>query len=243
MLKQHLNQLQKDEAIDLTIVNAENTTNGRGLNQKHYDMLSSLPIDMMTMGNHTFGQAEIFDYLPDATNIIRPLNGHPDWPGAGYRIIDKKGKRIAIVNLLGSVHIVSSENPFVVFDRLYEQIKDDVDLIVVDFHAEATSEKIAFGYYVAERAVMCVGTHTHVQTADERILDGHCAYITDVGMSGPLDGVIGVERETIIRRFLKDYPGRFTPAKGAKQLSGVVVEISDTEHKAIDIKRIHMTTE
>jgi len=240
MLQQHLARLIEQEQIDVTIVNAENTTNGRGLNTKHYRMLSQLPIDMMTMGNHTFGQAEIFDYLPMAQNIIRPLNGHPNWPGTGYQIIEKKGRRIAIVNLLGSVAITSAENPFIAFDRLYDEIKTKSDLIVVDFHAEATSEKIAFGYYVAERSVMCVGTHTHVQTADERILHNQCGYITDVGMTGPLDGVIGVERDIVIQRFLKDYPGRFMMAKGAKQLNAVVVEIAERENKAIDIRRLHV---
>jgi hypothetical protein len=240
MLADHLVNLQREHEIDVTIVNAENTTNGRGLNTKHYDMLSRLPIDMMTMGNHTFGQAEIFDYLQDATNLIRPLNGHPNWPGTGYKIIERLDKRIAIINLLGSVGITSAENPFIAFDRLYEQIKNEADLIIVDFHAEATSEKVAFGYYVADRAVLCAGTHTHVQTADERILDNRCAYISDVGMTGPLDGVIGVDRDIVIQRFLKDYPARFTMAKGAKQLNAIVVDICPNEHKAVDIRRVHV---
>jgi len=243
MLAAHLINLQKEHEIDVTIVNAENTTNGRGLNAKHYEALSRLPIDMMTMGNHTFGQAEIFDYLQDAPNLIRPLNGHPNWPGTGYKIIEKLGKRLAIINLLGSVGITSAENPLISFDRIYEQIKNEVDLIIVDFHAEATSEKIAFGYYVADRAVLCAGTHTHVQTADERILDERCAYISDVGMSGPLDGVIGVDKDIVIQRFLKDYPARFTMAKGAKQLNAIVVDVAEEEQKAKSIMRIHVENE
>ena len=243
ILKNNLVHMQQEHEIDVTIVNAENTTNGRGLNFKHYQELSKLPIDMLTMGNHTFGQNEIFDYLADANNIIRPLNGHPEWPGSGYKIIEKSGKKIAIINLLGSAGITSAQNPFIAFDILYKQIKDSCDLIFVDFHAEMTSEKIAFGYYVANRTQVCVGTHTHVQTADERILEGNSAYITDVGMTGPLEGVIGVKKEIIIQRFLKDYPARFEIAKGRKQLNGVVVEIDDISNCAKAIQRIHIEEE
>ena len=240
MLHTYIPTLQKEYGIDVTIVNAENTTNGRGLNTKHYQELSKLPIDMMTMGNHTFGQDEIFDYLPTAPNIIRPYNGHPQWPGTGYKVIEKDGVRIAIVNLLGSVNIVSSVNPFQTFDEVYEKIKNQVDLIFVDFHAEITSEKIAFGYYVDGRAQVCVGTHTHVPTADERILDEGCAYITDVGMTGPYDGVIGVKKDIIIQRFLKNYPKRFEVAKGASQLNAVVITLRKNQqgYKAVAIERV-----
>lgn len=240
ILKNNIKKLKLKYGIDFTIINAENTTHGRGLSLKHFAELSQLGVDAMTMGNHTFGQSEIFDYIGKKDSLLRPANGHPDWPGEGVKFFEVKEKKIAVINLLGSAGVTSHVNPFYLFDEIYKEIKDDVDIIFVDFHAEMTSEKIAFGFHVAGRATVMVGTHTHVPTADERIIDNHTAYITDVGMTGPRDGVIGVQKEIIIQRFLKDYPARFQVASGVKQLNAVVVEIDDVTNKARNIERIHL---
>ena len=240
ILKKELKQLQQQHAIDFTIVNAENTTHGRGLSFKHYNELDRLGIDAMTMGNHTFGNSEIFDYIHKKPNILRPDNGHPDWPGSGVKYFESAGKKICVINLLGGVGVTSAINPFIKFDAIYADLAKDTDIVFVDFHAEMTSEKIAFGYHTAGRATVVVGTHTHVQTADERILENKTAYITDVGMTGPLEGVIGVKKEIIIQRFLKDYPARFQVARGKKQLNAVVVTIDDKTNLPTKIERIHL---
>ncbi len=239
ILKKKVSALQREYDIDFTIVNCENATNGRGLSFSNYKEISALPINAITMGNHLFGQSEIFDFLNEKENLIRPANGHPDWPGKGCRFFSFNDKTIAVINLLGSAGVQSTVNPFLSFDLLYEEIKDQADIIFVDFHAEMTSEKIAFGYYATGRAQVVVGTHTHVQTADARILENKTAYITDVGMTGPLEGVIGVKKEIIIQRFVKNYPARFEVAKGKKQLNAVVVTIDDTTNVATHIETIH----
>ncbi|GBU11261.1 hypothetical protein AwErysi_08770 [Erysipelotrichaceae bacterium] len=239
ILQQKLRLLQREFAIDFTVVNCENATNGRGLSLKHYKELNALSIDAMTMGNHVFAQAEIFDFIEEKENLIRPENGHPSWPGYGYRFFEKNNKRIVVINLLGSAGVTSSVNPFLAFDEIFEKIKETADIIIVDFHAEMTSEKIAFGYHVTGRAHVVIGTHTHVQTADARILDMQTAYITDCGMTGPLEGVIGVKKEIIIQRFLKNYPARFEVAKGKKQLNAVVITLDDETGLPTKIETIH----
>ncbi|MGL5042656.1 MAG: TIGR00282 family metallophosphoesterase [Culicoidibacterales bacterium] len=240
ILKRKLKLIQKQNEIDFTIVNGENATNGRGLSLAHYKEMMQLPIDVITMGNHIFGQSEIFDFLDEKEPLIRPENGHPNWPGKGYFIYEHNNKKIAVINLLGSAGVVSSVNPFLSFDQIYEKIKAEADIIFVDFHAEMTSEKIAFGYHATGRAQVVIGTHTHVQTADARILEGQTAYLTDVGMTGPLEGVIGVKKEIIIQRFLKNYPSRFEVAKGKTQLNAVIITIDDQTNLPVDIKTIHV---
>lgn len=227
ILQAKLPGLQEKFKIDFTVVNVENATNGRGLNIKTFKELKQLDIDAYTLGNHTFGQDEIFDLLASEKTIIRPANGHPHWPGLGVRFFSCKQKTIAVMNLLGTVLLDGHINPFLFFDQWYEENKETYDILIVDFHAELTSEKIAFGYHVQKRAHVMFGTHTHVQTADARILDRTCAYITDIGMTGPLDGVIGVKKEIILQRFLKGYPGRFQVADGVKQLNAIVVSLDD----------------
>lgn len=240
ILKHQIKELKQTYVPDLIVVNAENTTNGRGLSFKHYKELMGLGIDVLTMGNHVFGKDEIFDFISETPNLVRPLNGHPNWPGNGYHIININNKRVAILNLLGTNVGFSAVNPFVAFDEFYQQHEQEFDVLFVDFHAEFTSEKIAFGYHVSNRAQVCVGTHTHVPTADNRILEQYTAYISDVGMTGPLDGVIGVKREIILKRMIKGYTERFEVAAGRKQLNAVSITIDDTTNKALAIERIHM---
>lgn len=240
ILKQQLPKLKRQGHFDFVVANAENTTHGRGLNKKHYHELQKLGIDALTMGNHVFAQSEIFDFIDQAQDIIRPANGHPNWPGSGIRLFEISGKTLGIINLLGSSAGLPAVNPFLAFDQLYQQYHEKCDMLLVDFHAEFTSEKIAFGYFVDGRAQICIGTHTHVQTADERILTHGCAFITDVGMTGPLDGVIGVKKDIIIQRFLKNYPMRFETATGSKQLNAVSIEIDVANQRAIKIERIHI---
>jgi metallophosphoesterase, MG_246/BB_0505 family len=241
ILANNLDKLRNNHEVDFTIVNCENMTNGRGLNKKHYEATRKLNIDAITMGNHIFGQNEIFDYLNEDDIIVRPLNGHPNWPGKGVRIFTVQNKKIAVINMLGMTGgMQATTNPFVAFDLIYAEIKNSCDYIFVDFHAELTSEKIAFGHHLDGRASAVVGTHTHVPTADNRVLIGGTAYISDVGMTGPLDGVIGVKKEIIIQRFLKNYPARFEVAKGRKQLNAVIIEINDATGYCKSIERIHI---
>lgn len=238
-LSSNITSIQEKENIDFTIVNAENCSDGMGLNFKDYSELKKLNIDVMTMGNHTWAKKDIFSFIDnDDSNIIRPANYSKGLPGKGYIIKNKNGKRICIMNFIGRTDMgVLSDNPFQCFDKKYEEIKENVDLIIVDFHAEATAEKIAFKNYVDGRANCVFGTHTHVQTADEQITEKGMCYITDLGMTGPKNSVIGMDVEASLKRFVTSLPERYKVASGECLLNGIVFEIDDNK-KAIDIHRI-----
>ena len=187
--------------IDFVIVNGENAAEGMGLTEKMYRELLNSKANVVTMGNHTWGKMEIFGFIDD-NKIVRPANYSNNNPGKGYRIFDCKGKKIAVINLIGRVTMgVLSENPFLVAKDIISKIKNTVDIIVVDMHAEATAEKIALSYYLNGDATIIFGTHTHVQTADERIMPNGTAYITDIGMTGPIESVIGMNIESSVKRF------------------------------------------
>lgn len=222
-----LSSLQKENHIDFTIINVENTSGGNGLSVKHAHELFALENTVFTSGNHIFDKGELNNLLQEEPRLLRPANYPGDCVGRGYGVYRLGGVRIGVINLSGTTFMPALDNPFYAFDKIYEILKNTADIIVVDFHAEATSEKIAFGYHVDGRASAVFGTHTHVQTADARVLSAGTGYITDVGMTGPLDGVIGVDKDIILKKFTTLRPVRFSAAKGASQLNAVVFSFGD----------------
>ena len=237
-LKSNLSNLQEAEKIDFTIVNGENVASGMGMTTKIFHDLSKLNIDVITMGNHTWGKRDIFTFI-DNSNIIRPANYSRGVPGHGYTIINKNGKKVAVINLIGRTDMgVLSENPFTTLDDILTNIEADIKIL--DFHAEATAEKIAMGYYVDGRITAMFGTHTHVQTADEKILENGTGYITDIGMTGPEKSVIGMDVETSLKRFVTSLPERYKLATGKCILNGAIFEIDDEKCRTKDIYRINI---
>ena len=237
-LKITLPNLQEAEHIDFTIINGENSAGGMGMTSKIYNELNRLNIDVITMGNHTWGKKDIFTFIGDK-KIIRPANYSKGCPGKGYTIIQKDNKKIAVVNLIGRTDMgVLSDNPFTCIDHIIEKLK--VDIIVLDFHAEATAEKIAMGYYVDGRITAMFGTHTHVQTADEKILENGTGYITDVGMTGPEKSVIGMDVDASLKRFVTSLPEKYKLAEGSCMLNGVIFDIDDETNKVKKIYRINV---
>ncbi len=237
-LKKDLPNLQEAENIDFTIVNGENVAGGMGMTTKNFHELNKLNIDVITMGNHTWGKKDIFSFI-DKPNIIRPANYSRGVPGHGYTIIEKNNKKIAVINLIGRTDMgILSENPFTTLDDILKKI--DADIKILDFHAEATAEKIAMGYYVDGRVTAMFGTHTHVQTADEKILENGTGYITDIGMTGPKKSVIGMDVDTSLKRFVTSLPERYKLAMGECILNGVIFEIDDENCRTKEIYRINL---
>ncbi len=244
ILKDQLAHLIAAHQIDFTIVNGENASGGNGLSTKNAKELLSLPIDVITMGNHVWQQKELLETITDFPQIIRPLNYPEPCPGKGYDFFScelKNGvtKKICVVNLSGQIFMPNLLCPFNTMVPLRETLKESADLVIIDFHAEATSEKIAFGYFMDSWATAVFGTHTHVQTADERILEGGTAYITDIGMTGPIDGVIGVDRQIIMDTMLTKRPNRFVTATGNVQINGIILAIDEIENKVSKITRLY----
>lgn len=236
-LKQSLSDIINENKIDFVIANGENTAGGTGITRSTYDELLDMGIDVVTLGNHTWAKKEIFDFIYEAERMIRPANYPEGTPGNGYIVIEKNGIKFGIVNLCGRVFMECVECPFKTADSILSKIKDRADVIIVDFHAEATSEKQAMGWYLDGRVTAVLGTHTHVQTSDERVLPQGTAYITDVGMTGPLNSILGVDKDIIIKKFLTSLPARFEVAEGEAVLGAVMVQL-DESHKAIGIKRV-----
>lgn len=219
--------IKKEENIDFVIVNGENAAEGFGITKKIFDDLISSGTDVVTMGNHTWAKKEIFTFI-DNPKIIRPANYSKGLPGKGYGIYECNGKKIAVINLIGRTTMgVLSENPFIIAEEIINKIRKQVDIIVVDFHAEATAEKIALGNYLDGKANIVFGTHTHVQTADETILPKGTAYITDIGKTGPINSVIGMDIEVSFKRFITSMPERYKIAQGECSLNSCIFEIDD----------------
>jgi len=209
---------------DLVVVNAENAAGGSGTSPRQADDLFAAGADVLTGGNHTLRRTPYHEVLRTNPRALRPANlPQPDAPGGGLAIVPTHAGAAAVINLQGAVFMDASANPFAIVDDLVADAARQTPRILVDFHAEATSEKVAMGQYLDGRVTAIVGTHTHVQTADERVLAGGSAYITDLGMTGPHDSVIGVKTDTIINRFLTGAPGRFEPAEAGVRVQGVVI--------------------
>ena len=210
-----------------------------GITKKLFDGIVKCGANAVTMGNHTWGKKDIFTFIDDK-RLIRPANYPEGVCGKGYRIYDCKNKKIAVINLIGRTDMnVLSENPFLVCNKIIEKIKDTVDIIIVDFHAEATAEKIAMGYHLDGRVSAVFGTHTHVQTADEKILSKGTGYITDIGMTGPKESVIGMDIEASLKRFTTTLPEKYRVAKGECILNGCIFEIDEETCRTRKITRVN----
>ena len=236
-----LPELKRQYRPDVIVANGENAAGGFGLTMGAAEELLSCGIELITMGNHTWDNKEIFAVLSEHSEVIRPANYPPGAPGNGYGIIKvggASGIKIAVINLNGRVFMDQADDPFRAFDDIYDEIRASVNAVIVDFHAEATSEKVAFGWFADGRATAVFGTHTHVTTADERILPMGTAYITDVGMTGPLNSVLGIDPSIIIRRFRSQLPERFEIAKGPVSLNGVIVDFDEHTGQALAINRV-----
>ncbi len=239
-LKKVLKQLQEKENIDFIIVNGENSAEGMGITERNFNDILSCGIDVVTMGNHTWGKKDIFKFI-DNPKIIRPANYPESVVGKGYGIYECNNKKIAVINLIGRVDMnVLSENPFLIANKIIKNIKNKVDIIIVDFHAEATAEKIAMGYYLDGKVNIIFGTHTHVQTADEKLLPKGTAYITDIGMTGPEYSVIGMDINASIKRFETTLPERYKIACGKSKFNGCIFELDDNNYKVTKIRRINV---
>ena len=237
-----LPEIKDEYNIDYTIANGENASGGLGMNRRGYEELTRAGIDFFTMGNHTFSKKEIISLLNEGENIVRPANLPGENPGDGMAIININSTKLAIINLIGRIYIDENNlSPFFTADELVEKAREKTNNIIIDFHAEATSEKEALGYYLDGKATAVLGTHTHIQTADERILPNGTAYITDVGRTGAIDAVLGLDKNASIARFTLPADTKKPPfkvAEGKGQLCAVVIKIDEETGKAEEIIRI-----
>ena len=241
-IKIFLSSLQEEYRIDVTIANAENAAGGNGLTKEIAMELYDAGIQFLTMGNHVWDQRAIMNYIEHEPRLVRPANYPMGAPGKGYGFVRAAGRKIGILNLAGRTFLPPLDDPFSGAIKWINQITQETPIIVVDFHAEATSEKVALGWFLDGRVSAVLGTHTHVQTADARLLQNGTAYITDVGMTGPRDSVLGIKKEIIINRFLTQLPVKFELANGPVQLNAVVLDIDNDTGKTQHIEAIQRTT-
>jgi metallophosphoesterase (TIGR00282 family) len=227
--------------IDFVIANGENAAAGFGITETVAVDIFNSGVHVITSGNHIWDKKEAIQYLAKENRIIRPINYPPGVPGYGSVLYTLNGTKVAVINISGRVFMSNSDCPFRVGLAEIKRIRSETNCVIVDFHAEATSEKIAFGYFVDGKVSAVLGTHTHVQTADEKILPGGTAYITDVGMTGPAVSVIGIEKEQIIERFLLQMPSKFETANGAGIFSAVAIEVDEKTGKSSAIQRLQLT--
>ncbi len=239
MVARHLKGLMADHAADMVLANAENAAGGFGITPSVGEELFGLGIDLLTSGNHVWDKKEAEGYLAKEGRVLRPANYPEEAPGVGVHVLRKSDRMLGVLNLQGRAFLPAIDCPFKTADRELVQLREVTDTILVDFHAEATAEKQAFGWYLDGRVSAVIGTHTHVQTADERILPGRTAYITDVGMTGPRNSVIGIKPQDAIQKFITQMPKRFTLAHGPAQLCAVVVDIAD-DGRARSIARLQI---
>jgi len=245
IVREHIGHVIAGRAVDLVIVNAENAAGGFGLTPPIADELFDLGAHVLTTGNHVWDKKEIIDYLRSAApgshdrprRVLRPANYAPGTPGYGlYQGALPSGQEYAVLSLQGRVFMANIEDPFRTADTLFAQITAKV--IIVDFHAEATSEKCAMGWYLDGRATAVIGTHTHIPTADDRVLNQGTAYQTDVGMSGPYDSIIGVQKELVLERFLTSMPSKFEAAKGDPRMAALLIECDPATGRALSTERL-----
>ncbi len=229
------------EKPDFIIANAENASHGFGLTKKNYDELLSYGVDAFTSGNHIWDKREIFEYIEEADKLIRPINYPEGTKGSGYRIFEKQGVKIGVINVLGRTFMSPVESPWSVLNKAINEIKKETSIIIMDIHAEASAEKICMGKYYAKMGLSGIfGTHTHVQTADEQIYEDCCGYITDVGFCGDDSGVIGMDYEVSVNRLITSIPERLDVAySGNSQINAVVISVDVLTGKTESIKRIN----
>lgn len=239
-----LGRLREENSVDLCIGNAENAAGGFGLTPDVAEDLFALGIDILTSGNHIFDKKEIIDKLATDKRILRPANFPAETPGKGSTLINTaKGDAVGVLNLMGRVFVDTIDCPFKAADKEIEKLKASTNIVIVDMHAEVTSEKVAMGWYLDGRVSAVVGTHTHIQTADDRILPQGTAYLTDAGMTGPSNSVIGIKTELAISRFLTRLPKRLETASGPSQLNGVLFAINRETGKAEGVRRLQMAVD
>jgi 2',3'-cyclic-nucleotide 2'-phosphodiesterase len=239
LVRRGLPALVEHHQIDFVVANAENAAAGFGVTREIGDDLLEWGVDVMTSGNHIWDKKEVIDYIGAESRLLRPANYPAGVPGRGaYVARAMNGKSVAVINAMGRVFMLNIDDPFAVVLREIETVRDRARVILVDFHAEATSEKVAMGWHLDGKVTAVVGTHTHVQTADERLLPKGTAYITDVGMTGPHDSIIGMDREGSLARFLNAMPSRFEPATENPRLNGVVIQADPETGRATGITRV-----
>jgi metallophosphoesterase (TIGR00282 family) len=234
----HLHKLQATHKIDVTIANVDNAAHGKGVTRKILTSLTELGVDVFTGGNHLFDRREIYDDLADFPQLLRGANYPGDVPGKPYYIGEFGSQQYIVTHLIGQTFMGSFENPFHCIDKLLRERAAKIPIRILDIHAEATSEKIALGRHLDGRMSAVIGTHTHVQTADERILPSGTAFMADVGMTGPHDGIIGMSTDSVLPRFLNGLPTRFEPSSGDPQLHAAVIDVDNKSGAALSIERI-----
>lgn len=240
MLERYLPELIETEKVDFVIANGENAAAGVGINKKIFQEMINFGVDAVTMGNHVWGNRDIFQFIDHEERLVRPLNLPPESPGKGYQILSVGDKKIAVINVLGTIFLGGSSScPFHSVEAILKEIREITPYIFVDFHGEATSEKQAFAWYFDGRVTAVIGTHTHVPTADSRILPRGTAFQCDAGMTGPNDGILGMDREIVLKRFVTGLPERFQVAGGDMQLNGVFIDC-DEQGKSTDIRRVQI---
>ena len=244
VLKDGLRALRRSHAPDLIVVNGENSARGHGLTPQCSDQIFRAGADVITSGNHVWDRHEVLALLERDPRILRPANYPEPAPGIGVHLVEHPAAGpVAVVNLMGRLFMADVDDPFRIADEILDELKGRVRLVLIDFHAEATSEKIAFGWHVDGRVTAVVVTHTHIATADERVLPGGTAYITDVGMTGPYDSVIGVDKAAVLARFRTQRPVRFTPAENDARLCAVLIDADPETGHANSIERIEWQPE
>lgn len=236
IIRELLHEIKQRLEVDFVIANAENAAGGNGITKKVFNELVDAGVEFFTMGNHVWDKKEIYDFIDKENKIIRPANYPVGAPGKGYRVITcSNGEKLGILNLSGRIFLPPLDCPFKTASKLIKEIEQETANIIVDFHAEATSEKVALGWYLDGQVTAVVGTHTHIQTNDARILPQGTAYITDVGMTGPRDSVLGIKKEIVINKFLTQLPARFEVESGSSQLNAVLITIDRNTSKAKNI--------
>ncbi len=235
--------LKREKLIDMVIINGENSADGNGITPDSADYLLNLGADVLTGGNHSLRRAEVYDFLDRNEFVLRPHNLKDAQNGKGYCVVDFGRTQVAVINLSGKIYLerLNADCPFTVADELIEKAKaDGAKIIIVDFHAEATSEKRALGFYLDGKVSAVFGTHTHVQTADQQILQNGTGYITDLGMTGPVDSVLGVRKEIIINRLKSNDMSKFELADGKCMLNGCIFDIDEQTGKTVNVERIYI---
>ena len=239
LIRKGLRALVDRYSLDLVIANAENSAAGFGVTKDIGDTLLEWGVDVMTSGNHIWDKKEAIDYIAGEPRLLRPAKYPAGVPGRGtYVARTGDGRAVGVINVMGRVFMLNIDDPFAVVLREIENIRHQTRVIIVDFHAEATSEKVAMGWYLDGKVTAVIGTHTHVQTADERVLPNGTAYLTDAGMTGPHDSIIGMDKEPSLARFLTAMPSKFEPATGNPRLNGLVIEADDKTGRATGVTRI-----
>ena len=240
VLEERLYDLRQQREIDFVVSNVENAAAGFSITPRIAQDLFAAGVDVMTSGNHIFDKREILEYIEKEPRLLRPANYAPGVPGKGRWVGKVKGLPVAVLNLQGRAFMPPTDDPFRAADALLTALEPSVKIILLDMHGEATAEKMGMGRYLDGRVTAVVGTHTHVQTADEQILPGGTGYITDLGMTGPHDGIIGMQTSIVLERFLKGLSGKFEPSEGEARLNGLLVDVDEESGKAVRVERISL---